>query len=209
MSMDLSKQLKSHGYRWVGTALWLLPAISWAQTAGDSAAGALVIRDNTRLMSSLSDIYQMLIAVCYITGIIFTFLALYRLKKYGTGSAMMHSPRSMLGPAGLFMIGVILMFTPHFIDIMVMTLWGSDSVMSYQQLSEDASFREIVTPLIGVIQVVGLIAFIRGWVLVSKSTKEGAPPGSISKGVIHVIGGVMAINIVGTIDVVTSTLGQI
>lgn len=172
------------------------------------ATTSLAVRDNENLLESLDLIYKFLVGVAYIAGVGFTLMGLYRLKKFGTGSAFMHDKRSMIGPAALFIIGIILMYTPRFLKVMMGTLYGNDSVMAYENLSEDATFREMMRPLIGIIQVVGLIAFIRGFILVSKSTGEGAPPGSMSKGVIHIVGGVLAVNIVGTVELVTNTLGN-
>ena len=52
-----------------------------------------------------------------------------------------------------------------------------------------------------------MIAFIRGWILVVKGAQAGSQPGNSSKGLIYVVGGVMAINITGTIDLINATLG--
>jgi intracellular multiplication protein IcmC len=72
------------------------------------------------------------------------------------------------------------------------TLFGSGSVVG--------------RPLAIIIQVIGLIAFVRGWVLVARSASQGQPPGGTGKGLIHVFGGILAINIVGTINMINNTL---
>ena len=61
-----------------------------------------------------------------------------------------------------------------------------------------ALLNAALAPMIGTIQVIGLIAFLRGWLLITKSTGEQPQPGAVSKGFIHVIGGVLAINITCT-----------
>ena len=59
------------------------------------------------------------------------------------------------------------------------------------------------------IQVAGLIAFIRGWLILSKSVQKdgGNQPGQLTKGMIHIVGGVLAMNVTRTIDVITATFG--
>jgi intracellular multiplication protein IcmC len=56
------------------------------------------------------------------------------------------------------------------------------------------------------IQIVGLIAFIRGWLILVK-TATGQQGGGIGKGITHIIGGVLALNIVGTQQVINASLG--
>ena len=57
-----------------------------------------------------------------------------------------------------------------------------------------------------VVQVVGVVAFVRGWVLIARSASQGQPPGGTGKGLMHVFGGVMAMNIIGTVEVLENTL---
>jgi intracellular multiplication protein IcmC len=61
-------------------------------------------------------------------------------------------------------------------------------------------------PLTMIIQVIGLIAFVRGWVLIARSASQGQPPGGTGKGFMHVFGGILAINIVGTLEMINNTL---
>ena len=160
------------------------------------------------LSNSLNKGFPALIALCYLLGIFFILKALYTLKKLGYKTAFMHAGSSMLGPAAMVIIGVILMYTPGFLKIMFMTLYGTDHVTSVTAWVNAPHFKgassgggshhnwdTVIKPLIGVIQFIGLCSFIRGWLLVMKSTGENAPPGNLSKGLMHVIGGVLAINI--------------
>ena len=163
---------------------------------------------------SLNKVLPSLIALCYLLGLFFILKALYMLKKLGYKTAFMHAGSSMLGPAALIMIGTILMYTPEFLKIMLLSLYGKSEVTSivewkatHQSTGGVDSWESSIIPLVGIIQVIGLFAFIRGWVLVMKATGENAPPGNLSKGIMHVVGGVLAINITGTIDLVNQSLG--
>ncbi len=181
-----------------------------------SQASAVVVDTTTltdlfeNLNSSMNAIWQMLTAVAYLTGFSMTCSAIYRLKKFGERTAFMHNSKGLLAPSALFIVGVFLMWSPSFIDIMVFSLFGSDvqSTLSWENSTSGIDWAEAIAPMIQTIQVIGFIAFIRGWMLVTRSTAEQSQPGSVSKGSIHVVGGVMAINITGTMDVLSNTFGM-
>lgn len=161
------------------------------------------------LNDSMESIWQMLTAVAYLTGFSMTCSAIYRLKKFGERTAFMHNSKGLLAPSALFIVGVFLMWSPNMIDVMVFSLFGSDvqSTLAWESSTSGIDWAEAIAPMIQTIQVIGFIAFIRGWILITRCTSEQSQPGSISKGFIHVIGGVLAINITGTMDMLSNTFG--
>lgn len=60
---------------------------------------------------------------------------------------------------------------------------------------------------IAIVRVVGYVSFVRGLVMLSHSADQGSQQGSFGKGFMHIIGGILAINIVETITVIGNTLG--
>jgi len=52
-----------------------------------------------------------------------------------------------------------------------------------------------------------LIAILRGFLILTKVTGQGSQPGTISKGFIHMLGGVMAVHIVKTVEIMANTFG--
>jgi hypothetical protein len=56
--------------------------------------------------------------------------------------------------------------------------------------------RTIVIALLRIVQLIGLIGFIRGLTLMNKSAYRGPYSGLFGQGLTHVIGGVLAMNIV-------------
>jgi intracellular multiplication protein IcmC len=164
------------------------------------------------LNKSLNKVYPTVVSICYITGILLLLRAFFMLKKLGYKTAFMHAGSSMLSPAAVMITGVVLMYTPKVLSIFMITLYGQDvgNTQSWIQVhSGGTSWYSSIVPLIGLVQVIGLVAFLRGWLYLMKATGENAPPGNMSKGFIHIIGGVMAVNITGTIDVVNKSLGML
>lgn len=165
------------------------------------------------LDESLNQIYPVLVGLCYLLGVFFILKALFMLKKLGYKTAFMHADSGMIGPAGIMLIGVILMYTPSFLEIMFLTLYGTSEVTAvagWSGVSGDsniASWEDAIVPMIGLIQIIGMCAFIKGWITIMKATGANAQPGNLSKGFMHVFSGILAINITGTIDVINRSLG--
>ena len=61
-------------------------------------------------------------------------------------------------------------------------------------------WMDLMNTVVIFIQFVGFVAFIRGWFIISHSTGSGAQQGAFSKGLIHLIGGVIAINFIPFIN---------
>lgn len=164
------------------------------------------------LSTSLSGVSQFLTALAYVIGIYLTVSAVFKFKKFGHRTAFMHVEAGMFGPIMQFMIGVALLYTPTFIGVLNATVFGDssmDDVMAYTTSGSSPDWAAAIEPMYQTIQVIGLIAFLRGWLILTKSVQKdgGNQPGQITKGVIHIIGGVMAMNITRTIDIITATFG--
>lgn len=164
----------------------------------------------SHLDESLEKVYPALEKLCWLAGVFFVLKGLYMLKKMGYKTAFMGGGAGLTGPSIVVAIGVILINTPAFIKIMLMTLFaqsGVQNTLSWEASHGGDAWYSAITPMIGLIQVIGLIAFFRGWILLVKANNENSQPGNMSKGFMHILAGVMAINITGTIDIINRSLG--
>jgi intracellular multiplication protein IcmC len=139
--------------------------------------------------------------------------ALYCLKTYGESKTMMSGNTSIKEPLSYFLVGSVLVYLPTGFQILMNSTFGpNSSILAYADSSNptmDAVFGQnsaVGTALALIIQTIGLIAFIRGWVLIAKSASQGQPPGGTGKGMVHVFGGILAMNIVGTLEIINNTL---
>ena len=159
--------------------------------------------------AQINPIKNFIIAISYAVGLGLCIIAVMKLKKYGTKTAYMHVESSLVGPFLQFFIGIALFYLPTFIQSVNQTLWQSpkvaDSLLGYSTSADSESFEQYIAPILGVIQIIGMISFIRGWVMLSKATNVGQQPGAVSKGLTHVLGGVCAINIYTVIEVFNQT----
>lgn len=163
---------------------------------------------------SLGPVQHLLTGGAYLIGLMFVFKAIYSLKVYGESKSMMSSSNSLKEPVVYFLVGAMLVYLPSTFAAMMQSTFGYDNVLQYAPINSsnqalDALFGSgsaLGEPLCLFIQVVGLVAFIRGWVLIARSASQGQPPGGTGKGLMHVFGGILAINIVGTITVINNTI---
>ena len=148
-------------------------------------------------------------ALFYIVGFALSMSAIYRLKKFGHRTAFMHVEAGIIGPACQFFIGVALMFTPRLIKIINYSIWENPDFESINSYPQNTSFSvlDTIKPMVQVIQVIGMFAFLRGFILLSRSAQHGSQPGMASKGVVHIVGGILAMNIVATVNIVVNSLG--
>jgi intracellular multiplication protein IcmC len=163
----------------------------------------------TNLDLSMKKIYPAAITICWILGYFLLAKAVFMLKKLGHKTAFMGSSGNLMGPVAVILIAVILINAPTFIKVVVMSLYANDvqSTKQWASRSGQYSWFSALKPMIGLIQVIGIFAFLRGCLILTKACNENAQPGNIPKGLMHIFGGILAINITGTIDLIDSSLG--
>lgn len=182
----------------------LLIAIPIVAYAGAPDIGQMM----QNLKRDLPRLVKFIAAVSYITGFFLIFSGFHELKIYGQMRTMMAMNINITGPIVRVIIGTFMMFLPSLVNLSVYTLWnyGSKSVLLYPSGTK-AGWEDVVEGVVALVRVIGYVAFIRGLVLITRATRQGVPPGMMSKAITHIIGGVLAINIVGTIDAIKGTFG--
>lgn len=153
-------------------------------------------------------VVRFIAAVSYIGGFWFVFSALQELKVYGQARTMMPSNANIAGPLTKMIGGILMMFFPGFVNVSIYTLWnyGISGVLVYPT-SGKAGWTEITEGVVALIRVIGYIAFVRGLILMVRSSRQGSPPGMMGKALTHLIGGILAVNILGTISAIKGTFG--
>jgi intracellular multiplication protein IcmC len=144
-------------------------------------------------------------ASAYLFGLVFIFRGVYGLKVYGDMRTMMSSGSNIKGPLILLLVGSALMFFPTTKSVFLETTFGvgQQTPLSYDSVTgmDVQTFRA----LLGFVQLVGVISFVRGWIILAHSASPSSQS-QFPKAIIHIIAGLLAINIQGTINVVNATL---
>jgi intracellular multiplication protein IcmC len=167
------------------------------------------------LKPSLLQIQKLITAIAYVMGVHFLIKGVGALKHAGEMRSHMSQQHSMKEPIFYLLSGSMLIYLPSAISVFLSTVFGSDDILQYNQLQ---SSNPIVNTLFGAagvfgedmilfIQIIGLVAFVRGWMMVAKgASQSGHQQGGLGKGMMHIFGGIMAINIVQTLNVINETL---
>lgn len=177
-----------------------------------TAVYAIDINLNTMLAalkSNAEPIIALTKTIAYVMGFWLAISGIQDLKVIGHSRGFGMSPESgqLSRPLMRFGIGVALIYFPSTIDLAVSTLWGSSSILEYQVTSSDP-FGPAKEGAVALIKIIGYISFVRGLIILSRSTShQGSQQGTIGKGIVHLIGGILAINIGATIEVIKNSLG--
>lgn len=171
----------------------------------------------SQALSNLSALFDSLreltIAISYITGValIFRGVALYR--AFGQHITMQSRGGEVAGPMVFIIVGAFLVYLPSTIDNSLVTVFGStdlstaSSILSLSAGTDNNAFEEVTNVISKYLSLIGLIAFVRGWIILSKMGHSGSQPGSVAKGITHIIGGIFLLNIVETVRLIAQLFG--
>ena len=166
------------------------------------------------IAKNLIPIERLLTGGAYLLGIFFAIKALQALKQHGESGKAQQQHSSMKEPLVFFIVSAGLLYFPTVLGVLMDTTFGYSTVLSYAPVnSNNQTINTLFGPgsqageaLSRIIQVIGLAAFLRGWLLIAKSASGGQQHGSTAKGFTHIFGGILAMNIMGTLQVLNNTL---
>lgn len=161
------------------------------------------------LALSVDQLYKMVTGAAYVMGCSFLFKAFYTLKVYGEARTMMASSASIKEPLTYLIIAGAFIYMPTGVDVLLNTTFGETNILSYEELPSGMNLTVANggIALLRILQLIGITAFVRGWILVGRSQAQGSQPGTLGKGITHIFGGILLMNIVATINILYNTLG--
>jgi intracellular multiplication protein IcmC len=176
--------------------------------------------DLSQALANLTRSYSMLVhlvvAVSYVTGLSLVVRGLLMYKVFAVQTLSSAHKGEFAGPLVFIVVGSILIYFPSTLNTTLGTLFvGVDQnnlatasqMIGYQSLAQVEHWQQIADVVVKYVKLIGLIAFVRGWIILSKMGHSGSQPGSVGKGIIHIIGGILLINIVDTFRLLAVTFG--
>ena len=160
------------------------------------------------VVEGLTGASEFMLGLFYLTGIAFIFTGVNKLKKLGHRTAFMNVDSGVTGPLIMLVLGSLLIFFPSFLEVLNASFFGTPEIDELAYSASSDTLLDKIGPMVVVIQFIGLIAILRGFLILTKVTGQGAQPGTMSKGFIHIIGGVMAVHIVKTVQIMANTFGS-
>ena len=158
------------------------------------------------ISNNLPGLYRLITGGSFLMGVWLVMRSIYQLRQYGELRTMMSVQTELKGPLLFLFVGMILVFWPTLVNVMMNTTFGYSSPLQYTQSSLGTDYNLSMRLAGTIIQFIGFIAFIRGWVLLTTYGNQGGQP-VIGKAVAHIIGGLLAINIYATWDIMRNTFG--
>lgn len=156
--------------------------------------------------------------LCYTLGVLLIFRGLNKMAKYNTDPKA-YSIQAIM--ANLF-IGALLMAVARTKDVWLVSLFGAgaagplvaatvgNGTINWAALgilpATAAQFDTAYIAATTFFQIIGVIAFIRGW-LIMKAIAEGVGNHTTSQGFTHIIGGIFCMNIIVFLRAAFATFG--
>jgi intracellular multiplication protein IcmC len=181
----------------------------------------------TNLSHVIVPLTGVVLAISFCAGIYMIIHGVTLMKRFGNmASGTQQQPGELAGPLMQILVGAVLIYLPTSTDIMMNSLFESTNSLfgngsiNYQNLGEGSSilnygsassfsaqWASMADTLFLYLQFFGLLSFVKGWFMMSKSAGQGTQPGTFSKALMHIFGGVILINLVGVVDIVRNTIG--
>lgn len=147
---------------------------------------------------------SMVTAIAYVLGMFFIISAITQFKHFGESRTMMSHEHSIVKPITMLAVGAALLYLPSSVQVGMSSFWANPNPYAY--LEEQDQWSQVINDCYLVIQLIGTIAFIRGLVLLSH-VGQSHGQGNFAKGLTHIIGGVLCINIYQFVQVILVTIG--
>ncbi len=182
------------------------------KTTKDSSAGTSIDVSNMldQIRKQIPQLIRFVVALSYVCGIFLMVAGVMKLKAYGQ-QTVMSSSHASFGPCMTYIaVGTALTFFPSLLNMATATfmgIGGGDAIYSYTGSSSGFGFAGLTSVLIGIIKLVGFIAFFKGWMILSKLGSHNGGQGVVGKGVVHILAGVFAVNIMTTWEVLRASFG--
>jgi intracellular multiplication protein IcmC len=158
------------------------------------------------LNDQVPDFWRLATAVTFVMGLFFAFRSFFEFKIYGEMRVMMAHSTNVMKPLSTLIVAIVLLFWPDMIHQAMLTFFQHGRPYAAGEQGFDPS--SVYTMIGHLIQIVGFIAFVRGWILLARAAHQGGQqPGMLGKGITHIIGGIFAVNIFETWRVIQATFG--
>jgi hypothetical protein len=153
----------------------------------------------------IPNLMRLITAVAYVMGLYCIIHGVILMKHLGEARTQMSHEHSISKPIAYLAVGAGLTYLPSTIQVGLSTFWVNPNPYGYLQMQSD--WFQFINVCFLIVQFVGVLAVIRGLLLlkdIGGGHGQGQGP---AKGLTHVIGGLLCINIYQFVQVIMITLG--
>jgi intracellular multiplication protein IcmC len=190
----------------LGVLLVAFPSLSYAQalpTATGDISNWLY-----NLATQVPAMIKLVVAIAYISGFAFLVKSIMLFKHCAKGITMAAQSEGISGPLIYLLVGVVLIYFAGFVQVGSVTLFGTDAAIAYQSDAGSGPFSagSVFSSIVLILRLIGYISFVKGLYILASLAGHQAQKGTLAKGIIHVMGGILAINIEVTYSILLNTL---
>lgn len=159
-----------------------------------------------RLSDNIPQLMRLVTAFAYVMGFYLIVVGIMEMKHFGEGRTMMSREHGLTKPLLYLFVGAALIYLPSTIRTGLYTLWSAPSPLGYVP-EQGSAWSQLISNSFLILQLIGVIAFIRGLLILSHLGGHGGQPGTFARGMTHIIGGILCINMYDTVRMILATLG--
>jgi intracellular multiplication protein IcmC len=185
---------KLNRHKFFSASVAILFFLTWSQAS--FAFDPTGIFDHFRNYD-LPALVKLITGTCAFLGFCFALRAVLLFKEYGAFRTMQSSSTSLAKPMLNLIVAIGLLYFPTLFSMFFHSIYGSTGIEP-PATTGNTRWDDIVIGFGSFIQLMGLIGFIRGWILLTRIGDQGAQPGTLSKALIHIFAGILAVNFFGT-----------
>lgn len=154
---------------------------------------------------SIPGLWNFVQAMCFVVAMFLFGFSMFKLKRIGerkSNEGAMSVVMTLLAATGLFYLSSSL-------DTFLVSTFGTSTVMTYTTSTIlDAEGIKAARVVIGFVNLIGLIAFARGWyALKMLGSGGGHKEDTAKRAIVLLVGGTFCLNIVGLSEVLQKSLG--
>ena len=160
---------------------------------------AAVVITNFQWLAKILQSIGIIMGVALIVG------AFFQLKRYGEMRTFMSHQMTLAGPLATMLAGVFMLTLPTTLSTFIYAFWSTSNPMHYEGGTQ--GWDAYIPVVIVFVRLIGVGAFMRGVVLMSRvGSSHGSQPGTLPRALLHIIGGILCMHIVGTYDLLENIL---
>lgn len=184
----------------------LVPAVTFAQATSSTAPqqmGELLIN----LAQNFPALLSWLNGLCVVIGVAFIMLALFKLKHLADFKNMSAGQQDIGKAIMLIVLGVIFLWMPFMLEVLTYSVFGFSIGQLRDHYPISGSNAGYYKAFFQMMYVLGIISFIRGWLILASMSKGQHQPGTMGKAVTHIVSGIFMINLLAFINLLEKTVG--
>lgn len=165
-----------------------------------SGVQASVIMHNLGIIANTMSIIAIMLGLGLFLG------GLLQLKRYGEMRTFMSHQMTIWAPMAMIFGGVMLLILPYTVTTSLRAFFGPGQTTPIAYVPTTTSGMDAYVPVIlAFVRIIGVGAIMRSCMLFSRTGGQGQP-GQIGKAMIHLLGGILCVHVLGTMHLIKYVL---